>query len=105
MKTEHDIQNNIRLELSKLGWITFRMNVGKVKMVDGRWFDTGLPPGFSDLIALKEGRLIFLEIKTKKGKPSKKQTDFLNKMRSIGFDGGIVRDMKDVLKLIGMTKV
>ena len=41
--TEHDIQNTIRLELSKLGWLTFRVNVGKVKMEDGRIFDTGLP--------------------------------------------------------------
>ena len=98
--TEHDVQNHIRLELSKLGWITFRMNVGKIKTKDGRWFDTGLPPGFSDLIALKEGKLIFLEIKTEKGKPSKNQINFLNQMKSLGFNGGIVRNMKDVSKLI-----
>lgn len=98
--TEHDLQNLIRIELSKKGWITFRINVGKVKMHDGRWFDTGLPPGFSDLMALKNGRTIFIEVKAKKGKPSKVQLNFIEQMKKNGFVAGIVYSMEDVYNLI-----
>ncbi len=49
MTTESLIQNQIRVELSKAGHTVFRVNVGKVRMADGRYFDTGLPKGFSDL--------------------------------------------------------
>ena len=41
--TEHDLQNLIRLELSSQKYAVFRANVGKIKLSDGRWFDTGLP--------------------------------------------------------------
>ena len=97
--TEHDIQNYIRLELSKLGWITFRINVGKVKMENGRWFDTGVPKGFSDLIAFKDGKTVFIEVKAENGKPSKEQLNFINQMKKNGFSAGIVRNMDDVLNL------
>lgn len=98
--TEHDLQNLIRLELTKLGWLTFRINVGKVKMFDGRWFDTGLPPGFSDLIALKDGKLVFIEVKAKNGKPSIKQLNFIEQMKKNGFIAGIVYNIDDLWRLI-----
>lgn len=98
--TEHDLQNLIRLELTELGWLTFRINVGKVKMFDGRWFDTGLPPGFSDLIALKDGKMVFIEVKAEKGKASKKQIDFIKQMKKIGFPGAVVYSIEDVRRLI-----
>jgi hypothetical protein len=98
--TEHDIQNIIRLELSKLGWITFRVNVGKVKMEDGRYFDTGLPAGFSDLIAFKDGQTIFIEVKKPGGRPSKNQLNFKKRMENNGFKAIIAYDFKDVKKVI-----
>jgi N-acyl-D-aspartate/D-glutamate deacylase len=98
--TEHDLQNLIRLELTELGWLTFRINVGKVKMIDGRWFDTGLPPGFTDLIALKNGQTVFIEVKAKNGKPSQKQIDFINLVKKCGFVAGIVYSIEDARRLI-----
>lgn len=98
--TEHDLQNQIRLELSKLGWITFRMNVGKVKLADGRFFDTGLPSGFSDLMALKDGKTVFIEVKANRGKPSKAQLNFIAQMKKNNFIAGIVYSMNDVLALL-----
>lgn len=38
-ESESLIQKRIRLALSEYG-IVFRVNVGKVKMHDGRWFST-----------------------------------------------------------------
>ncbi len=98
--TEHNFQNYVRKELTKLGYITFRVNVGKVKMWDGRYFDTGLPKGFSDLIALKEGKLYFIELKAENGKPSKEQINFINQMVKNGFNAGIAYNLEDVLKII-----
>ena len=45
MTTESLIQSKIRVALSQDGHIVFRANVGKVRMTDGRFFDTGLPNG------------------------------------------------------------
>ena len=61
--TETDLMNLIKLELSKHG-LCFRINVGKIKMQDGRYFDVGLPRGWSDLMFIKDGRVSFIEVKT-----------------------------------------
>jgi len=39
---EHRIQNEIRLALSD-SCVIFRVNVGKVRTPDGRYFDAGVP--------------------------------------------------------------
>lgn len=99
--TEHDIQNTIRLRLSELGYAVFRINSGKVKMADGRWFDSGVPKGFSDLIACKDGKIYFLEVKTETGKPSPEQVNFLATMRDrYGCVAGIVRSPEEAIKLV-----
>ena len=100
MQSEHDIQNSIRIELSKLGYTVFRINVGKVKLKDNRWFDSGLPPGFSDLIAIKDGRIYFLEVKADKGKVSEAQINFLEQMKKKGCRAGVVRSVEDAIKII-----
>ena len=100
--TEHDLQNLIRMELSRRGWCVFRLNVGRVKTADGRWFDTGLPNGTSDLMAIKDGRVVFLEVKTETGSVRKDQVQFINTMREIyGCVTGVVRSVEDAVKLCG----
>mgnify|MGYP002516780384 CR=1 FL=1 len=99
--TEHDIQNSIRLKLSELGYAVFRINSGKIRMADGRWFDTGVPKGFSDLIAVKGGRIFFLEVKTETGKASPEQIKFLATMRDrYGCIAGIVRSVEEAVDLV-----
>lgn len=101
--SEHDIQNAIRLELSKHGFCVFRTNVGKVKTADGRWFDTGLPRGFADLTAVKDGRVYFLEVKTPSGYIRPEQENFLTVMRDrYGCVAGIVRSVDDALRVTGV---
>jgi hypothetical protein len=97
---EHAFQNQVRLELSKIGYITFRTNVGKVKLHDGRWFETGLPVGFSDIIALKNGKTYFIELKQGKRMATKEQLNFIEQMKRNGFSAGIAYNMDDVLKII-----
>lgn len=102
---EHSIQNAIRLELSKLGFCVFRANVGRFQTKDGRWFDTGLPRGFSDLFAVKDGRVYFLEVKTETGRPSEEQLRFLAVMRDrYGCVAEIVRSVDDAVRAVGETR-
>jgi len=99
--TEHDIQNSIRLRLSELGYCVFRVNVGRFKTEDGRWFDTGLPKGFSDLMAVKDGKVYFLEVKSETGKASADQLSFLAVMRDrYGCVAEIVRSVDDAVRVV-----
>lgn len=100
MKSEHDVQNEIRIKLSQLGYCVFRTNTGKFKLADGRWFDTGLPKGFSDLIAIKDGRVYFIEVKNETGKASPEQKHFLATMRDrYGCVAGVVRSADEAVRL------
>lgn len=102
--SEHSIQNAIRLELSKHGFCVFRTNVGKVKTADGRWFDTGLPVGHSDLVAYRHGRAYFLEVKTPTGRIRPEQEKFLAVMRDrYGCVAGVVRSVQDALEVVGVS--
>lgn len=99
--TEHDIQNSIRMKLTELGYCVFRVNVGRFKTADGRWFDTGLPKGFSDLMAVKDGKVYFLEVKAEKGKASNEQLNFLAVMRDrYGCVTAIVRSVEDAVRTV-----
>lgn len=42
------------------------------------WRATGTDPGVPDLLLVRNGRLIFAELKTEKGKVSEAQEDWLN---------------------------
>ncbi len=101
IKTEHDIQNEIRLALAERGVLCFRANVGRVKMKDGRWFDTGLPKGFCDLFGFrKDGQIFFIEVKNGKGRTSEKQDKFMELVKSNGALAGVARSVEDALEII-----
>lgn len=100
-KSEMHIQTEIRLALSEIA-IVFRANVGKVRMADGRFFDTGLPKGFSDLFGLRkaDGKLFFLEIKNRKGKLRDDQVKFLTAMSQYDVITGVARSVEDAMQII-----
>ena len=99
MKTyhrEHNIQNNIRLWCGENDILCFRCNVGKVKTIDGRWFDTGLPDGFSDLIILYNNTIYFVECKTAIGKQRDDQIKFERLVTERGYTYILARSVEDV---------
>lgn len=101
IRSEHDIQNEIRLALSERGYCVFRINSGKVKMADGRWFDVGVPKGFSDLVAVKDGKISFIEVKNEIGRPTAEQINFINQMQTrYGCRAGIARSVEDALRIV-----
>ena len=99
--TEHDIQNEIRAAVSPYA-IMFRINVGSGKTVDGRYFNTGVPPGFSDLFGFRknDGKAVFIEVKSTKGIPTAKQIKFLETVRKNGAIAGIARSAEEAIKII-----
>lgn len=125
MKKETNIQNSIRLNLPKNARL-FRNNVvrayqGKAKRhQDGttvtiqnvRMIDAGLCKGSSDLIGFTSVEItpdmvgqkvaIFtaVEVKTKTGKPSPEQLNFINLIRTFGGRAGIARNIEDAQKII-----
>lgn len=101
MTEEHAVQNEIRIALSQYATV-FRSNVGKVCTPDGRFFDTGLPKGFPDLFGFRhsDGRIFFIEVKTKTGRVSPEQKNFIEQMRRCGAIAGVARSAADALKII-----
>ena len=99
-KREHNIQNEIRLWCGERNILCFRCNVGKVQCIDGTWFDTGLPEGFSDLIILANGTIYFCEVKTKYGQQRKAQIDFERIVTEHGYKYFVARGIDDVSKII-----
>lgn len=105
MTEEHRIQNEIRAAVSEF-CIIFRMNVGKGYTMDGRWFNSGVPAGFSDLFGVRksDGRAVFIEVKTPKGRPTKEQKHFLEQMRAAGAIAGVCRSAEEAVGLVKEEK-
>lgn len=101
MTEEHRIQNEIRTALSA-HCVIFRINVGTGYTMDGRYFNTGVPKGFSDLFGFRkcDGRAVFIEVKTPKGRPTQEQKHFLEMMRKAGAIAGVCRSAEDAVSLV-----
>lgn len=99
---EQATQDDIRVSLAEHGYVVFRANVGKVKTADGRWFDSGLPTGFPDLVGYKpeNGRIFFLEVKTSKGKRRADQVAFANGLRDKRVIYGTVRSAEEAVGIV-----
>jgi len=125
MKKESNIQNIIRLNVPSNARL-FRNNVVRgyqgipkrhadgttITLQHARVIDAGLCKGSSDLIGFTAveitpdmvGRKIAVftavEVKTKKGKPSKEQLNFIKLIRRFGGRAGIARSIEDAQKII-----
>lgn len=100
--SEHEIQQEIQLAVSKRQCTIFRYNVGHVRTKDNRWFSTGLPNGYPDLGGFRwaDNQIFFIEVKTKTGKIRPDQIKFHKFLQSHGVIHGIARNVDDALKII-----
>ena len=97
---EHNIQNEIRLWCGRNNILCFRCNVGRVRTADGKWFDTGLPEGFSDLIILANNTIYFCEVKNAHGRQREDQKRFQAIVESHGYKYILARTVNDVEEVI-----
>lgn len=102
IKSEHVIQNEIQIALSKHQCTVFRANVGKIRLPDGRLFNTGLPNGFPDLFGFRwaDGKIFFIEVKNAKGRLRPDQIVFHKMLQSHTVIHGIARSVEDALMIV-----
>lgn len=101
MKSEHAIQNEILLALSKNNCTVFRSNAGKVRTDDGRTVML-FPKGFPDLVGFKHsnGKFFAIEIKNEKGRLRDDQKRFAKFAEQYPILYGVARSVDDALKII-----
>lgn len=87
--SEKEIQNNIRDYLSINGWFVIRhqQSLGSLK-------------GLSDLSAIKDGKTIYIEVKTPRGHQSDYQKEFQDNIESHGGLYILARSIDDVKEKI-----
>lgn len=99
---EHEIQNKIRVAVSQHGCTIFRANVGKVKLPNGRIFDTGLPKGYPDLFGFRhsDGKMFFIEVKNEIGRLRPEQITFQRFASRMPVLYGVARSPEDAIKIV-----
>ena len=98
---EAEVQNQIRLALDPYA-VMFRVNSGKVRMSDGRYFDTGVPNGYSDLSGFRksDGKAVFIEVKNEKGRLRESQKQFLKVMSQYDVLAGVARSPEEAIEIV-----
>lgn len=101
-REEHEIQDNIQIDVSKHDCHIFRTNTGTVEMKRGGYFRAGPPSGFPDLTGFKDsnGKIFFIEVKKRTGRAREDQIQFHYMLANHGIIHGIARSPEDALKII-----
>jgi Holliday junction resolvase len=96
-RRESDLQRGIVQVLSHAGWLVMHIPNQSTR---GRQRWAGLMPGAPDLVAVKQTRVVFLEVKTEKGKISEKQSEVHDLLRLHGMEVRVVRGIEDIMDLV-----
>ena len=101
IKSEHEIQNEILLELSKSGTTVCRSNAGKIKTKDGRTIAL-FPKGWPDITGFRhsDGKMILIECKNARGRLRKDQQQFEKFINQYPVLYGVARSVEDALAII-----
>lgn len=103
MLNEHGIENQILLALSQHGCTMARTNAGKVKTQDGRVIML-CPKGWPDLTGFHHatGKVVFIEVKTEKGRLSKEQVNFQKMIQTVSPKAiyGVARSAKQAIEIL-----
>jgi len=96
-RPESAVQRAIVQALSYAGWLVMHIPNQSTR---GRQRWAGLLPGAPDLLAIKQGRVVFLEVKTEKGKVSEKQAEVHDLLRRQKAEVRVVRGVDDISDLL-----
>ncbi|ADZ07443.1 hypothetical protein LAC30SC_06595 [Lactobacillus amylovorus] len=99
---EHRIQNDIIAMLNLNRCSVYRINVGKVRTPDGRYFSTGAPNGMPDLFGFRwiDRRIFFIEVKSPAGRIRPDQMAFHQDLMHLHVIHGIARSIDDARKIV-----
>lgn len=101
---EQRLDNEIKLWAGMNDFIVFHTNVGKIKFYDEkqgmyRWFDTGLPPGWPDLMILSnDGKVSFCETKVLPRKATPQQLKTIALLNSRGFKAFVAYSLEEFIE-------
>lgn len=99
-KEETNIQDLIRLELSKNGCKVFRCNVGNFYTKYGQEIKIGTK-GHSDVYGVRpDGKAFFVEIKTPIGKARPEQLNFIEAMKKSNALAGFAHSVEEALRVV-----
>ena len=119
-ESEHTVQKKIQVAISQHKCSIFRTNVGKGFLISYyqnlgqdkngnyiikpplNYFDAGTPKGHPDLYGFRwvDGKIFYIEVKSKVGKPSDEQIRFHNMLISHKVIHGIARNVRDALMIV-----
>lgn len=85
--TESEIQAQIKQYLTLRGWFCFKIHQSALSY-----------KGIADLYACKDGRSVWIEVKTPKGKQSDHQKSFEDNLQRQCVRYIIMRDLEDAVK-------
>lgn len=100
-QTENEIQREILDALDKLPGMWCRMNTGLIKGKNG-FLRFGIKGGADIWGITQEGRTVFIEVKTPKGKLSEDQEQFKARVESIHCKYIVARSVEDALVSLGV---
>jgi len=80
---ETGLKNRVKSYLVNTGWIVFKISDR---------FTAGIP----DLVCMKDGRTIWIELKTPEGRVQPIQTWTINQIKSAGVEAYICRSIEEV---------
>ena len=86
--TENDIKNQVKDYLSLKKWFHFHVLQG-----------LGAYKGVSDRIAIKDGRVIFLECKKPGGKQSAEQIEFQANVENVGGEYYVIHSLEEIMEI------
>ena len=99
-KAETILQNKIRIELSKLGCIVLRHDVGIFLSPKTKQAVKIGTIGEPDLTVLcPNGKTVWLEVKIKPNKPTKEQLAFIKRVTEMGHTAAVVYSVEEAVKL------
>ena len=102
IKSEHEIQTEILLALSRHDCTVCRSNAGKIKTDDGRRIML-FPRGWPDITGFEHhsGKMILIEVKNERGKLRDDQKRFAKFIKQYPVLYGVCRSVDEALKIIG----
>lgn len=103
---EQRLDKEIMLYCGEMGWLCFHTNVGKIKFFDPkagkeRFFDTGLPPGWPDLLILTNtGVTFYCETKIHPRKPTTEQVKKINLLNKLGHKAFVCYSLEEFIEFV-----
>lgn len=87
--SEKEAQSQIKQGLEAMGWIVYRVNNTGIYDIKKKSYFFHGTKGISDLIAIKNSKMLFIECKSSIGKLRPEQREFLDLINSVHSVSGL----------------